>query len=88
MSEKTVRHAGLSDDDIEALREEQDIVRWIDADAPSPMEMWRQIDGVPREDTVPLTVKQAADRENVRPDHSPSAPRAGGDGPAGGVPHL
>ena len=46
-------------------REEQNITRWIEAGAPSPMEMWQQLDGVPHEDTVPLSVAQAAQRLNI-----------------------
>lgn len=51
----------------DAMRDEDEITRWIEAGAPSPMEMWRQLDGVPVADTVPLTVKQAAARMNVHP---------------------
>jgi hypothetical protein len=50
---------------IEAMREGQDVTHWIEAGAPSPMDMWRELDGVPHEDTRPLTIQQAADRENV-----------------------
>ncbi len=56
----------MTDDErIAAMREEQHITRWIEAGAPSPMEMWQELDGVPHEDTVPLTVEQAAQRMNV-----------------------
>jgi hypothetical protein len=64
MSENEER-AGLFEREIEALREEEDVTRWIEAGAPSPLDVWRQLDGVPHADTIPLTVAQAADRMNM-----------------------
>ena len=49
----------------EAMREEEEVTRWQEAGAPSPLDMWQRIDGIPHEDTVPLTLKQAADRMNI-----------------------
>jgi hypothetical protein len=49
----------------EAMRDEDEIARWIEAGAPSSLLMWREIDGVERPDTVPLTVPQAAARLNL-----------------------
>ncbi len=47
-------------------KEEIAIQDWIDAGAPSPMAMWLELQGkdAPKDDR-PLTVKQAATRENV-----------------------
>lgn len=49
------------------MREEMETQRWIEAGAPSMLEMWRQLDGAEPFDTIPLTVDQAARRLNVKP---------------------
>jgi len=49
----------------EAMAEELAIGRWLESGAPSPMEMWLQLDGVETPDVVPLKVEQAAARLNV-----------------------
>ena len=48
-----------------AMEEEEAIGEWIEAGAPSPMTLWRQRQGVAPIDAQPLTIEQAARRENV-----------------------
>jgi hypothetical protein len=50
---------------IEVMREEALTLTWMEAGAPTPMEMWAELQGVKLPDTVPLTVQQAARRLNV-----------------------
>jgi hypothetical protein len=49
----------------DAMEEEEAIGGWIEAGAPSPMDLWRQMQGVAPVDARPLTIEQAARRENV-----------------------
>jgi len=50
----------------EYMDEQMAIEDWIEAGAPSPMEMWRRLRGEPDPaNALPLSVKQAAKRENV-----------------------
>ena len=59
------RNARDMQDYADAMRDEDEIARWIEAGAPPPLLMWWQIDGVTMPETVPLTVNEAATRMNM-----------------------